>query len=75
MNYTDAQLEAMAEEYAHGIPDDHQEGTWQPGPYAWLLDITDDLEALTAQARKENLSLTDLVHKAVTTYLNNNQAA
>ena len=76
MGYTDEQLEALAATYTGGYPVENLDPTsGTPGPYAWVLDIIDDPEALEAQARRENRSILEIIREALNRYLEAEQAA
>lgn len=72
-DYTDAQLEALADEFERGI--DLTDATWSPGPYAWLLDVIDDFEAFQGYLTTHELTMDEFLKQAMTAYLHGKNAA
>lgn len=72
-DYTDAQLEALADEFEQGIDLSH--ATWRPGSYAWLLDVIDDFDAFQDYLTTRGLTMDEFLKQAVTSYLSNDTAA
>lgn len=67
---TDQQIESWATEFEHGVtPEQLQGADWVEGSYAWILSVVDDVDKLTQRAHAENLTLEELVKKALNHYL------